>query len=244
VGLANFKRLFDRTLWMLPGQFGWSLRLTVVFVAASVVGQAGLGLAIAWVFHRRRGWLRETVFTLVILAWIVPDVVVAVAWTAFYNPGSGTLSAITGLLHLPATDWLVQRPLLAVTVFNVWRGTAFSLLLFSGALASLPGSYLEAASVIGASGWQAFRDVVLPQIRTHILSCLLLITLSTFNTFTPFLLTGGGPAFQSDTVPIYVYRTAFQFFDLGAGASVAVIMICFNLVIALFYLAVLRSRPR
>jgi multiple sugar transport system permease protein len=244
VGLANFQRLFDLRSWLLPGQFGWSLRLTLIFVAACVAGQAGLGLAIAWLFHRRRGWLRELLFSLIIVAWITPEVAVTFAWFAFYNPDSGTFNAVLHALHLPKTDWLVDRPMLAVIVFNIWRGTAFSLLLFSGALASLPHSYLEAASVIGANGWQAFRHVILPLLKIHVLTDLLLITLSTFNTFTPFLLTGGGPAAKSDLVPIYVWRTAFEFFDLGKGASVALVMIGVNLIVALFYLAALRSQPR
>jgi multiple sugar transport system permease protein len=242
VGLSNFASLFDIRGWGFPGQFGWSLRLSSLFVAGSVVGQAALGLAIAWLFHRRRGVLRELLYALVIVAWITPDVVVAFAWIAFLDRDAGTLNALLAALHLPRVDWLIGHPLLSIVLFNVWRGTAFSLLLFSGALATIPASYLETASVVGASAWQAFRDVVLPLIRRHIVTDLLLITLWTFNTFTPYLITAGGPAFHSELVPIYVWRTAFQYYDLGRGAAVAVVMLGVNLGLALFYLAGVRRQ--
>jgi multiple sugar transport system permease protein len=244
IGLENFRHLFDASIWLQPGQFGWSLRQTLIFVALCVAGQMSLGLALAWYFHRRRGWYRELFFAVVIVAWVVPDVVVAVTWFAFLDKNAGTLNAIIGIAHLPRVSWLLQHPMVSIVMFNIWRGTAFSLLMFAGAFSSLPGSYLEAASVLGASGWQAFRQVVLPLVRTHALTGLLLTTLSTFNTFTPFLLTGGGPSYASEVVPIYVWRTAFQNYDLGQGAAVAVVMLLFNLVVSLIYLAALRRQRR
>lgn len=244
VGLRNFAGLFDPLTWAYPSQFGWSLRLSLVFVLASVLGQALLGLLLAWLFHRRRGALRELFYAVVIIAWIAPDVVVAFAWVAFLDRDAGTLNTILGWLHVPRVDWLIGQPMASIILFNVWRGTAFSLLLFSGALATIPDSYLEAASVAGAGAWQAFRDIVLPLIGGHVVTDLLLITLWTFNTFTPFLLTGGGPAFRSELVPIYVWRTAFQHGNLGQGAAVAVVMLFVNLAIALGYLAVVRRQGR
>jgi ABC-type glycerol-3-phosphate transport system permease component len=70
-------------------------------------------------------------------------------------------------------------------------------------------------------------------IKTHIVTALVLITLWTFNTFTPFLLTGGGPAFQTEVVSIYTYRTAFQFFRFGMGGAVGMVMMLINLGFAL-----------
>lgn len=243
VGLDHYARLLDRASWMHSGEFGSALRISAVFVVGSaLLGQAVLGLAIAAVFARRRGWVREAVSTLVILAWIIPDVVVAFMWLAFLDRDVGTLNAILGRLGLPRVDWLIQHPLPSIILFNIWRGTAFSMLLFSSALATIPPSYHETAVVAGATAWQAFRDISLPLIRGHIVTDLILITLWTFNTFTPFLLTGGGPAFRSELVSIYTYRVAFQFFEFGRGAAVAVVMMLVNLVLALAYLASVRRQ--
>ncbi len=241
VGLANFQALFQFENWMIRGYFGNALRNTALFVLGSaLIGQAGLGLAIAWAFHRRRGMLRELIYTLVILAWIIPDVVVAFMWVAYLDRDQGTLNAVLSALRLGRVDWLIERPLLSIIIFNTWRGTAFSMLLFSSALATLPPSYLEAAAVAGASAWQAFRDIILPSIRSHIVTDLVLITLWTFNTFTPYLITGGGPTFRSEVVSIYTFRIAFQHFEFGRGAAVAVVMMGINLILALIYLSTLR----
>ena len=116
------------------------------------------------------------------------------------------------------------------------------MLLFSSALATIPPSYLETAEVAGASAWQKFRDILLPLLRGHILTDLILITLWTFNAFTAFLLTGGGPAYRTELVSIYTYRVAFQFFEFGQGAAIAVVMMLINLGLALAYLGLLRRQ--
>ena len=199
-----------------------------------------LGLLLAWYFHRRRGWVRDSVQTLAIVAWIMPEVVVAFAWFAFLDWEGGTLNQILGSLGLGQPDWLLALPLVSIILFNIWRGTAFSMLLFASAFGSIPPSYLETADVVGASPWQKLKDIVIPLIRTHIVTDLILITLWTFNTFTPFLLTGGGPAFQTEVVSIYTYRVAFKFFRFGLGGAVGMIMMVINLAFAIVYLAMLR----
>ena len=241
VGLANYFRLFDPDRFLRSGEFGASLLITGQFVFFSaILGQALLGLLLAWFFYNKRGWVQSTVQTLAIVAWIMPDVVVAFAWFAFLNFENGTLNQILGSLGLGQPDWLLDLPLLSIILFNTWRGTAFSMLLFSSALGSIPPSHLETAAVAGASTWQKLRDIILPLIRTHIVTDLILITLWTFNTFTPFLLTGGGPAFRTEVVAIFTYREAFRFFRFGEGSAVGMVMMLINLAFALIYLAMLR----
>lgn len=243
VGWRNYAQLLDFSNWLNSGQFGSALRISAQFVFGSaIIGQAGLGLAIALAFYRQRGWLRELIYTLVILAWIVPDVVVAFAWMAFLDRDKGTLNAILQALRLTPVDWLIEQPVLSIIIFNTWRGTAFSMLLFSSALATIPPSYLETAEVIGASAWQKFKDIIMPLLRNHVLTDLILITLWTFNTFTPFLITGGGPAFKSELVSIHTFRVAFQYFEFGRGGAIAVMMMVVNLTLAMTYLTVLRRQ--
>lgn len=243
VGIANYVRLFDLDRFTQSGEFGASLLLTGQFVFFSAIcGQAVLGLVLAWFFYNQRGWVQSTVQTLAILAWIMPDVVVAFAWFAFLDRDDGTLNVILSTLGFGHPDWLLALPMASIILFNIWRGTAFSMLLFSSAFGSIPPSHLETASVAGASTWQKLRDIILPLIKTHIVTCLILITLWTFNTFTPFLLTGGGPAFKTELVSIYTYRTAFQFFRFGMGGAVGMVMMLVNLAFALVYLAILRSQ--
>lgn len=242
VGLANYLDLFNSANWMRRGEFGASLVLTAQFVIGSaLIGQAGLGLLLATLFNNRKGLLRETIFTIAITAWIIPDVVVAFAWFAYLNP-DGTLNSVLRAVGLPAFDWLFNYPMLSIILFNTWRGTAFSMLLFSSALGSIPPSQLETAAVLGANAWQKFRDILLPQLGRYILTDMLLITLWTFNTFTPFLLTGGGPVNKTDVVSIYIYRTGLKFFEFGKGSAVAMVVMIINLLLVGVYLGISRSR--
>jgi multiple sugar transport system permease protein len=130
----------------------------------------------------------------------------------------------------------------SVIVFNVWRGTAFSMMLYTAALGNVPPSHLETAKLAGASTWQTLRDAVLPRIRGHVLTSLLLVSLWTFNDFTPYLITAGGPENRSEVMSVYVYRTALGEGRLGFGAAISLVMLLVNLAIAFAYLRALRRR--
>jgi len=238
VGFENYaKVLSDRFFYN-------ALRITLLFVLGSaIIGQAGLGLSLALLTYRRRR-LKSFIQSVVILAWIIPEVVVAYLWIAFLDKDYGTLNMLLSAIGLRKINWFYEHPLLTIIVFNVWRGTAYSMLLFSAALETIPPSYLETAEVIGASSWRKFKDVILPNIRSYILTDLILITLWTFNVFTPYLLTGGGPSFRTELLSIYIYRTAFRYFKLGYGASIATIALLINFALAMFYLSLSRRKRK
>ncbi|MEU8250385.1 sugar ABC transporter permease [Nonomuraea sp. NPDC048916] len=233
-GTDNFvKAITDPAFWD-------STWLTFQFVLGSaVIGQVVLGFSIAWMLRDRRGTLKSVVEGLVILAWILPSAVVSFLWVALLDRDSGTLNALLGI---PGFPWLLDHPMLSIIIFNTWRGTAFSMMLYGAALGNVPPSHLESARLAGASGWQQLRDVVFPHIRGHILTNLLLISLWTFNDFSPFLLTAGGPDGRSEVLAVHVYKVALQGGDLGYGAAISTVILLINLVVAVFYLRLLRSK--
>jgi multiple sugar transport system permease protein len=236
VGLSNYTDALG------DERFQDSFWLTVQYVLGSaVIGQAGLGFAIAWTMRDRRGPVRRIVEGLVLLSWILPGSVVAFLWIALLDRDGGTLNALLGT---PETAWLLENPMLSIIVFNTWRGTAFSMMLYSAALENVPPSHLETARLAGASTFQQLRDVVLPRIKGHVLTNLLLISLWTFNDFTPFMITAGGPEGRSEILPVYVYNVALGDGSLGAGAAVSFLILVINLIFALVYLRLLRRRKR
>jgi len=234
VGLENYASAFtDPSFWN-------SLRLTVVFVGASgVLGQTLLGFTLAWSLRRVTGWARSTLEALVLAAWVIPGSVHAFLWIALLDRRGGTLNTI---LNTPGKAWLIDNPMTVIVLFNIWVGTAFSMQLFSSALSAVPPSQLESARMAGAAGWQQLRDVVIPNIRGHILTNTLMITLWTFNTFTPYLLTAGGPNGKTEILSVYIYQTAIPGGQLGFGAALSMIMLIINLFIALMYMRVGRSK--
>ena len=234
VGAANYlAALRDPAFWN-------SLRLTVLFVALSgVVGQSVMGFGLAWSTRRLSGWSRTALESVVLAAWVIPGSVASFLWIALLDRRGGTLNA---LLHLPGKAWLIEHPLAVIIVFNIWCGTAFSMQLFSSALSAVPPSQIESARMAGASGLQQLRDVVLPTIRGHVLTNTLMITLWTFNTFTPYLLTAGGPGRRTEILSVYIYKTAIPGGQLGRGAALSVLMLAINLIVALAYMRAGRRR--
>jgi multiple sugar transport system permease protein len=240
IGADNYTRALEDPL------FGNSLWLTFLFVLGSaVIGQNFLGFGLAWMLRRARPAIRRTVEGLVLLSWILPSTVVAYLWITVLDRGDGTLNTLLGTAGFDSagTGWLLAYPMASIIVFNIWRGTAFSMLLYSSALAAVPPSQLETARLVGASGWQTVRDVVFPHIRGHVLTNTLLISLWTANDFTPFLLTAGGPDHRSEIIAVFVYRTALEGVgDLGYASAISLLMLVANLVVALLYVRLLRRR--
>jgi len=239
IGFKNFQ-------FALGDSFFYNaLKISFLFVLGSAwLGQALLGLILALILYELKGVWRNLVSGAAVLAWIIPEVVVAYLWIAFLDKDFGMLNQILSSLGVSRINWLYHHPVLSIVVFNAWRGTAFSLLLFSSALETIPPSFIESAKVMGANIPQRFFHVIFPQIRAILLTDLILITLWTFNVFTPFLLTGGGPSFKSEILPIYIWRTSFKYFKLGYGSSVSAILLLINFGFALLYLLAQRRRKR
>jgi multiple sugar transport system permease protein len=235
VGLDNYRRaLTDPTFYN-------SLWVTVLFVLGSaVLGQNLIGFALAYALRTARKAVRRTVEALVLLAWILPTSVAVFLWIAMLDRDEGTVNALLG--QTPGTAWLIEHPIAGIVVFNIWRGTAFSMMLYSAALTSVPPSHLETARLAGASAGQTLRDVILPHIRRYAVTNTLLVTLWTFNDFTPYLLTAGGPNRQSEIIPVYIYNTAIVGGDMGYSGAISLLVLLANLLLALFYLRVSRER--
>ena len=233
-GLANFRRMFDDPVFVK------SLELTVIFVVGSaVIGQNLLGMMLALVMRGRNGAVRAIVNGVVIGAWVVPEVVAGFAWYAFLYK-TGTLNSILGHIGL-SQNWLYTMPMLAVILANTWRGTAFSMLVYSAALSDVPPELLEAAAVDGASTWKRLRHVTLPLIRRSIVSNLMLITLQTLASFTLiYVMTGGGPGTASQTTPLYMYEQSFKFYELGYGTAIALVLLLVGALFSAIYLRLIR----
>ena len=241
VGLANYQRLFsDRDFVKVIGN-------SVAFVVGSaVVGQFGLGLALALLLDHaeHRGYkLANLAYGAVLLAWVNPTVIAGFLWVAMFDFYNGSLNTALRGLGFGPVDWLGRFPMLAVIVANIWRGTAFAMLIFLGALKTIPSEIYEAARVDGAGAWRRFWDHTLPNLRYIGALALLSLTISTFGAFLLIqTLTNGGPGIRTETIALYAFHTAFRSYQIGYGSTIAVVMLLLNLVFAGVYLR--WSRPR
>ncbi|MGF4042487.1 carbohydrate ABC transporter permease [Paenarthrobacter nitroguajacolicus] len=237
VGADNYVRMFSDDSFPLAA---W---LTIVFVAASaVLGQNVLGLLIALLMTRSRRAMASWVGTAVVAAWVLPEIVAAFAAYAYFNR-EGTLNQVVGAFGGVGPDWLYSFPLVAIVLANTWHGTAFSMLVYRAALADVPRDIAEAALMDGARGWQRLAFITLPLIRSSIATNLMLITLQTLAVFTLiWVMTAGGPANASTTLPVLAYQEAFKFGDIGYGTAVASVLILLGMIFGGVYVRLLREQ--
>lgn len=231
-GFANVTRLVhDPVFWT-------SVKLTLVFVIGSgIIAQTVLGFALALLSQRAHLSVRASVGSIVILAWVLPEIAVAFIWYSFGQAG-GTLSQ---LIARPGDNLLSTVPLLIVCVANAWRGTAFSMLILSAGLRNVPLEVDEAAQLEGASYWKRLTRVTIPIMRSTIMVNMLLITIGTISDFTLiYVMTQGGPGNETAILPVYMYIEAFQFNQLGYGTMIALALILIGAGLSMIYVRQLK----
>ena len=235
IGLDNYTALFaDKDFWN-------ALLLTLIFVFFSaIVGQNVLGLSLAVLARTGSKVLSRIVSALVVAAWVMPEIVAAFALYAFFS-SDGTLNAALKAVGLSGVSWLIEYPMLAVILANVWRGTAFSMLVYSAALSEVPPETDEAAQLDGTNSVQRFFLITLPIIRRSIATNLMLTTLQTLGTFgLIWVMTSGGPGTRSSTLPVLAYQEAFKFAQVGYGTAIAAVTIVLGAVFAILYIKILK----
>lgn len=215
---------------------------TLVFVGGSVVGQQILGIAVAVVVVRgeKRGLFGTTILrTTALVAWVVPGIAGGIIWQMLFSEAPyGALNSILRMMHLPVVAWLSDPSIApwSALISNIWRGTAFSMVVMYAALKAIDPSLYEAAEVDGATGTQQFFFVTIPQLRAAILVNMILITIMTLNTFDAIItLTGGGPGRATEVISLYVFNIVFRNYDLSGGSVLSVLMLIISLGLAFVY---------
>ena len=229
------------------GEFVAMVRVTAIFVAASIVGQLVFGLLIAALVcegERRRLPGAAVVRAVVLVGWVLPGVVIGIIWKLLLDEsGAGIMAYAATLLGVRNPTFLSEPvpALFWVTIANIWRGTAFSMIMQYAGMKTVPPELYEAATVDGAGTLQKFRYVTLPSLRGILLINLVLITIATLNTFDMVLpLTGGGPGRATEVVALYIYHLVFSEFQFGRGAAVAVVLMATGLVLSACYARMLQ----
>jgi multiple sugar transport system permease protein len=167
---------------------------------------------------------------------------VAFVWKWILDPRpSGVVNDILmklGLIELPIA-YLATRglALFLVIVFEAWRYFPFAMLMILARLQAIDNNLYEAADVDGASTWQKFWNITIPELRYVLGAIFLLRLMWTFNKFDDiFLLTGGG--FGTKVLPVLTYEFSFRLFDFGRGAATAMILLTILVIFMIFYIGI------
>ena len=234
VGTANYEDLLS------DPDFLSSVRLTVIYTAATVTAELICGLGIALLLNIDLPYI--AIFrTFLIVPMMITPVVAAFCWKLLLDPDHGVINYWIGE-HIV---WL-GRPdtaLFAVALVNVWQNAPYVSILLLAGLRSLPGEPVEAARIDGASVWQMFWHITLPLLRPYILVALLLRTIFEFRAFDNiYVLTGGGPANSTMTLSQFTYLCSFVRFDLSLGAAASWVMLLISMLLCLVFMSTVRRR--
>ncbi|MGI6732216.1 MAG: carbohydrate ABC transporter permease [Anaerovoracaceae bacterium] len=239
VGIDNYVSLFG------DASFIHSLKITAIYIIVTVVLRFVIGLLAALLMNqsfRGRGFARA----LLIIPWAIPEVVACLIWILMYDKDFGIIN------YLAMNFKLISEPvgflsnpeiaLPAAMAVNVWKGFPFVAIMLLAGLQSIPTELYEAARVDGAKPFQQFRNITWPMLRPVSMVVFLLLIIWTIKDFgIVYLLARGGPSQATEILTIFIYHSAFKYFDFGKAAAAGMIMLVFSIIFTYIYLKVLNK---
>ena len=236
--LANYSALFN------DPTFAVVLKNTAIWVLAGTFLCVVVGLAVA-TYLAIDSRMTTALRALILLPWVLPDVVTAIAWKWMLHGQIGVIGQTintVGLSDEPIS--FLGNPNLVIWVLVVvliWRKMPLVALILTAALRSVPQEHLEAATIDGASAWNRFRYITLPHISFSLTAVTVISMIWITAEFAlPWVMTGGGPANSSHIMSTYIYQQSFTFFNWGVGSATSVVNLLFLVIAVGLYLFVNR----
>jgi len=242
VGLENFEYLLS------DPQFWSAVFYSIFYTTVATIGKFGLGLWLALLLNNHLPF-KSLLRAIILLPWIVPTVLSAIAFWWIYDPQFSIISYVfvdvlgvrTTYFDFLGTTWPARWSLIAA---NIWRGIPFVAISLLAGLQTISPSLYEAALLDGSTGWQRFRYITFP-LLLPILA--IVMTFSIIFTFTDFQLvyaiTRGGPVNSTHLMATLAFQRGISGGELGEGAAIAVAMIPFLVFATLFsYFALARRK--
>lgn len=236
VGFKNYQKFFtDQYTPLVLGN-------TAKYVSLVVIFQFFLGFVSALMLsyiQKSRGWISAVLF----MPWVVSQVFATSAWRILFNDSYGIINYLLKMTGLTPVKWLADKSIAlnVVILLNIWAGYGFSMTVQLGAIKSVPVDLYEASRVDGAGWLRQLVHVTLPMIRYTVLTNMIFISIATFNIFAyVFALTNGGPVKYTEVIGLTMYSTAFTKGAMGGGAAISVLMLLFNALMAIVYIALFR----
>jgi len=239
----------DRLTYVLAGDplFMRSLVNNFFFALVVIPLQSGLGLLLALLVNQ--GLRGQTFFRTMYFAPVVTSmVVVSMVWRFLYDVNNGLINEMLSALTFGAVgpiNWLGDPSVAmwAIIIMSIWQGAGMQMMLFVAGLQQIPESLYEAASIDGANGWQKFRYITIPGLRSVMVFIFLTITIAAFQLFDQVLvMTNGGPDDATTTTVFHMFRNGFREQDIGYASAIAVVFFLIIIVVNLIQRRAVRER--
>lgn len=238
IGLDNFKSIFNDRFFVktLSNTFTYTFLVTVVLTV--------LGLLLAVLLNQKlRG--RGIARTIVIMPYVISSAVAGILWKWMFERNFGIINTYLQQFGLPIVGWLSdpQLALFSIIIVNIWWSVGFNTVTFLAAIQGIPEELYQAAQVDGASPFQCFRYITIPQLQPIILYVTVLCAANSFQMFDEaYVITQGGPLGSTTTLVYQIYTEAFKSFRLGYSAALSVITCAIIILITLIQMRVNKGR--
>ncbi len=239
VGLENYiDAFFQEELWA-------SLLVTLKFTAYVVIGHFILGFIFAIILNRDiKG--RTFFRAVLLLPWLFPEVVVANLFKWMFHASTGIVNGVLLSFGVIEEEMLwISNPDFAlpiVVLACIWKGFPLIMIQILAGLQTISKEIKEAAIIDGANMWQVFLHVTLPGMKKTLMVSLILDTIWWFKHITMIhLITGGGPGSITNTISMDIYKRAFEFFNFGSSAAIAVFVFIMCIAMSLLYRRMLKD---
>ena len=222
VGFENYSKLFRLSHWEI------ALKNMAVFALLYMVICTAIGLALAIFLDQKirgEGLLRPIYLYPMALSFIVTGT----AWKWMLDPGIGIENTMHALGWTSfAFDWIKNGDyaLYTVVLAAVWQTSGFVMAMFLAGLRGIDNEILKAAQIDGASNWNLYRRIIIPQLRPAFLSAFVILAHLAIKTYDLVIaLTGGGPGRATELPATFMYSYTFTRNQMGIGAASATIML-------------------
>jgi len=230
IGFGNYIDLAkDATVWR-------ALYNTVVFSVLATMGDLLIGTVIAVLLHKLRPSVAGPLRAITMMPLLVSPIIVGLIWRYIYDPTSGILYWLLGLLGLglKQVPGITQSStaLLSVIIAHWWQITPFVILLVTAGLVSIPCELYEAARIDGSSELRTFFKISLPLLMPVYMVILVISGVDTIKVFDIiYALTQGGPANATLSLSIYAYNNAFQMYRMGYAMAISLLTMGVSLIL-------------
>ncbi|ODP27227.1 putative ABC transporter permease protein YesP [Paenibacillus nuruki] len=229
IGMDNYTRMFTR-----DSVFFTSIKNMMILLFVSLVIQQGLGFLLAILITgsiKGKEWFKNIFF----FPAVISSVAVGMMWSFIYNPEIGMLNKLLDVLGMSslANDWLSQpdTAMWAVSFVVGWQYLGYTMILYIAAIQNIPAHIFESARIDGAVGWKVVWHMTIPLVQPIMKVTTILITIGSLKFFDlVFVMTGGGPANQTQVLASYLYGRSFRQFEYGYGDALSVILLLMCLV--------------
>jgi len=228
VGLANYERMLKDPL------VRHSLTVTIKYTAFAVPLGMAAAMAVAVLLNQKihASGIFRTVFY---LPSVISGVAVALVFSWIFNYRFGILNYFLSLVGIDGPNWLgsPRYALWAFVVMSLW-GIGANVVIYLAGLQGVPVSLHEAATIDGAGSWIRFWKITFPLITPVILFTMIMGVIGSFQTFTQaYIMTGGGPANATLFFLLYLYKNAFNWFEMGYASALAWLLFMIILILTL-----------